>query len=518
MASSDSPLVHGDGLGNLRAASLGDAIESEVSTSAQATGDSKYTSSVRSRAKNSLPPLVGINDLVDEAPPWLISAGVHLALLILLGLLILTPKLQDELTLRFGSEALEDSLTGEDFELPMEFEEASLDASLAPQQIPEMEEAVELDPTLLQGPLIPEEISTDADPIQMALTGREKGMRESLLEAYGGTRGTQKAVMEGLKWLQRRQGSDGMWSMIGPYANAASTENKEAASGLALIAFQGAGYTPEGDSKDPFTRTVARGWTALLASQKESGNFFQDGRGTGRLYTHAICTIAICELYGMTRESKYRDAAQRAINYCVKAQAPEGGWRYTPNRDNDLSVTGWFVMALQSARMAGLEVPSPTLKGVRSYLDVVSRNGGSEYAYSHRHGPTLSMSSEGLLCRQYLGWRHADPRLQRGADLLIENLPSWKDGDRDVYYWYYATQVCHHMESHHWRVWNERMREVLPRNQVLEGRERGSWDPRGDRWATSGGRLFGTCLSIYMLEVYYRHLPIYQLDLLSPEN
>jgi hypothetical protein len=71
------------------------------------------------------------------------------------------------------------------------------------------------------------------------------------------------------------------------------------------------------------------------------------------------------------------------------------------------------------------------------------------------------------------------------------------------------------MESRHWRTWNEVMRVALPENQVREGRERGSWDPRGDRWGDSGGRLFVTCLSVYMLEVYYRHLPIYQLDLLS---
>ena len=31
-----------------------------------------------------------------------------------------------------------------------------------------------------------------------------------------------------------------------------------------------------------------------------------------------------------------------------------------------------------------------------------------------------------------------------------------------------------------------------------------------DRWAPNGGRLFVTSLSIYMLETYYRHLPIYK--------
>jgi hypothetical protein len=54
------------------------------------------------------------------------------------------------------------------------------------------------------------------------------------------------------------------------------------------------------------------------------------------------------------------------------------------------------------------------------------------------------------------------------------------------------------------------MREEVPRNQVKTGPERGSWNPADDRWGNHGGRLFVTCLSIYMLEVYYRHLPLYK--------
>jgi hypothetical protein len=50
---------------------------------------------------------------------------------------------------------------------------------------------------------------------------------------------------------------------------------------------------------------------------------------------------------------------------------------------------------------------------------------------------------------------------------------------------------------------------VLPAEQVKSGREKGSWDPSLDRWGHVGGRLFVTCLCTYMLEVYYRHLPLY---------
>ena len=127
------------------------------------------------------------------------------------------------------------------------------------------------------------------------------------------------------------------------------------------------------------------------------------------------------------------------------------------------------------------------------------------------------MTAEGLLCRQYLGWAHDDPRLRGGADYLVSeaNLPRWAVGDKTVYYWYYATQVCHPMDGDWWKRWNEVMRQKMPETQIKRGRERGSWTPHGDQWGRQGGRLYVPCLSIYILEVYYRHLPIYQSGLLD---
>jgi hypothetical protein len=170
------------------------------------------------------------------------------------------------------------------------------------------------------------------------------------------------------------------------------------------------------------------------------------------------------------------------------------------------------MMAMQSARMGELKVPEKTLQEINKFLDSVSHEYGSYYSYQDNSPPSKSMTAEGLLCRQYLGWQRDDDRLVVGANYLIENLPDWDRSDRDAYYWYYATQVCHHMEGKHWQAWNNVMRELLPQKQVKTGRERGSWDPSGFRWNSEGGRLFITCLSTYMLEVYYRHLPIYQQE------
>jgi hypothetical protein len=57
------------------------------------------------------------------------------------------------------------------------------------------------------------------------------------------------------------------------------------------------------------------------------------------------------------------------------------------------------------------------------------------------------------------------------------------------------------------------LRPLLLRTQVTAGLDAGSWDPNGDvpdAWSKFGGRLYVTTLNLLSLEVYYRHLPLYE--------
>jgi len=446
------------------------------------------------------------------APPWLISAIVHMVALIVLAM-ILIPQLmpqQVELEVVYAEELgeqLEDDLLES-----VEFEDIEVDVPELSMDMNPVEDPLAAPPiveiTTIDGVHATDNIQ--APSIGMALTGREAGMKKALLGAYGGTATTEAAVLLGLKWLRKQQLDDGMWSLSGPYSAGSNIENQTAATAMALLAFQGAGHTHRtGEFKD----TVAKGWNAFLKQQDADGNFYRGGGSHNhRLYSQAQATIAICELYGMTKDPEYKKPAQLAIDYAVKIQAPGGGWRYVPGDDSDTSVTGWFVMALQSAMMAGLEVPSPTLERVSQYLDSAQVNGGRQYAYlPGRSQGTPTMTAEGLLCRQYLGWGQDDERLIDGVNFVNANPIDM--GDQNSYYWYYATQVTHHMGGDYWDRWNNRMREVIPRAQIKTGKEAGSWSPADDRWGSHGGRLYHTCLQIYMLEVYYRHLPIYKYKL-----
>lgn len=344
--------------------------------------------------------------------------------------------------------------------------------------------------------------------ITVGLSGRTGALKDTLLKQFGGTGETEDAVEAGLAWLVRQQSSDGSWSLVGPYSQGGAYENQTAATAMAVNAFLGAGYTHQNGK---YSKSVKRGIEWLLGRQDSVG-FFADGEPSQQyMYAQAIASICIIEAFGMTRDTKLISSAQAAIKFAESSQSKLRGWRYEPRVDADLSVTGWYMMVLATGQMAGLDVDRHLFKTVGTFLDSVSHEDYSRYAYTNARGPSLTMTAEGMLCRIYLGWPRDHPSLQAAIrDDLLANLPANDGQDNSVYYTYYATQVLHHVGGPSWQKWNAAMRSVLPASQVKQGTERGSWDPSRDLFGAAGGRLYVTCLNIYCLEVYYRHLAIYK--------
>ena len=109
-------------------------------------------------------------------------------------------------------------------------------------------------------------------------------------------------------------------------------------------------------------------------------------------------------------------------------------------------------------------------------------------------------------------------RLIKAIDLHLK--PNEPGRKRDIYYYYYATQVMRHFGGEAWQKWNAKMRDTLVQTQDdnLQSPQRGSWSSAGDEHGTSGGRLMVTSLSLLTLEVYYRHLPLYYRDMGAKEE
>jgi hypothetical protein len=400
--------------------------------------------------------------------------------------------------------------------------------------------------------LVPEKTGgmamVDARVRDVAVPGlrqRDRQSREEMIKRLGGSAATERAVELGLEFLARHQSADGSWSLHN-YAiehgyndpAAGQMQSSTAATGLALLAFLGHGET---DLDGPYRTVVRRGLEYLVSHQQANGDLFvpQDQKSNLNvwLYSHGIAAIALCEAYGITKDSVtasethwLQGPAQRALNFTAYAQHPvEGGWRYSPQQGSDTSVSGWHVMAMKSGELSKLSVSPETYSKVMRWLDHAQGAGGnpSRYAYrprsdqAHQREPSRVMTAEALLMRQYLGWKRENPNMIAGAEWLRTLLPEYgaplsglPSGQRDAYYWYYATQVMFQMQGVYWEDWNSRLRPLLTETQVQDNTVlRGSWDPLHplpDRWGREGGRIYVTALNLLMLEVYYRHLPIYK--------
>jgi hypothetical protein len=77
----------------------------------------------------------------------------------------------------------------------------------------------------------------------------------------------------------------------------------------------------------------------------------------------------------------------------------------------------------------------------------------------------------------------------------------------------------HNSGGKNWSRWNPVIREKLIAEQFSSkesGHALGSWqplEPSPDRWGRIGGPMMQTSLGLLTLEVYYRYLPLYQVDL-----
>lgn len=473
-----------------------------------------------------------IKKIFDDTPAWVISGLVHLIALTLLAMFTI-PEDEDEgpmilLSANMSNERVEggdvnvlppDLKAQFDMPLPEKVDLQNPDEvkSLIAANQDARDLRIDDDaPNLANVELIKKQVE-NATGVKQALAARDPRLRVEMVTQEGGTTMTEAAVARGLRWLANHQNNDGSWrlddfeSVNGCNCGGRGHYHTKApGTALSMLPFLGAGQTHlAGKHKG----TVSRGLRWLVQHQKEDGDLRHDERGNAGMYTQGQATIVLCEAFAMTGDEELRIPAQKAVDFVVKAQYNDGGWRYQPGPRSgdkgDTSVVGWQLMALQSARAANLNVPERTLLRAGAYLDGCQSDGGAQYAYMANHAPTPVMTAEALLCRMYLGWnKKQKPALSRGAQLLVRrSLPN--KHDPNIYYWYYATQTMHHFGGEEWETWNVQMRDVLTSTQETGGHAAGSWTPRGDH-AAAGGRIYMTSLAVCTLEVYYRHLPIFR--------
>ena len=351
---------------------------------------------------------------------------------------------------------------------------------------------------------------------------RSGATRKRLLKDFGGSEESEEAVMLGLAWLTQTQHADGSWTF-----DQGHPRDKAAATGMALLAFLGAGQSHK---EGRYKQTVQAGLDWMVKNVETQ----EKGRNNGRvdtitnMYSQGIATLALCEAYGMTRDRALKYPAQAAINYVQRAQAANGSWGYQAGNPGDTSIVGWQIQALHAARLTqDLEVDAKVIAKAVKFLDYVGKGnaqeGKSRYGYTTPDGaePGTSLTAIGLLCRYYVSdWRAENAGFAVGTKGLVKRAPSATatPPELDLYYYYYATQVVRYHGGEEWKTWNEGAKqpdgtrkggvpEWLISLQSKRDPDRGSWDP-GHEWIGRGcGRHGMTCLCLLTLEVYYRYDP-----------
>ncbi len=473
-----------------------------------------------------------------EVPAWGISMLFHIVALLLMALVVGETILMEKPAIITSTPTVEE----EDFTevevatpgAPESTDEPTPDVSVAAEVIVEpvtvsMADEVEAAPLAVELVEFGDQSAPTGDILSTlgAVGGKAAGglggrANAGKMAAGGGGGGaTESAVDRALKWFAAHQLPDGSWSFnleqcpscAGKCSHAGKDGRAErgGATAMALLPFLGRGYTHR---EGPYKKQVEGGIAFLVQlAMKQNGKAYENG---GNLYSQGLAGIAMSECYAMSQDERLAAPTQAVLNYIMEAQDPTGGgWRYNPRQAGDTSATGWQIMALKSGNMAYLNINPVSVKKAVAFLDSVQ---GDEYGGTYGYaspGKTHSTTAVGLLCRMYLGWKKDHPGIQEGAAYLAKHGPT-----DNLYYSYYATQVMHHMEGDLWKAWNEKMKKLLLESQSTKDHEAGSWYEGvdgGGHGVVQAGRLYTTSLATMMLEVYYRHMPMYRNEVADDE-
>lgn len=344
----------------------------------------------------------------------------------------------------------------------------------------------------------------------------------TMLPLFGADDASEAAVDRALEWLAGHQGADGSWSFnhTGPPCKqrcpnpGTLAEARNAATALALLPFLGAGNGPR---EGKYQKTVTEGLNFLRTQLRPLG----PNVGTlyelraGQMPSHALGTMAFCEAGAVSRDRQTRMAAQSAVNFIVLSQNADGGWGIKPKLPeqqpgpSSVDPTGWNLAALKTAQWAGLQVPRKTLKQAAAYLDGLETEDKVGFRRDEDSGrPDPTATAVAVLSQMYLGWPRGKEELVNYVAARSKSGPSTTGG---FYLNYYNGQVMRHYAGPGWGAWNTALRDHLVATQAAKGHADGSWYVRSSEWGSrQGGRLFCTALGALMLEVYYRHPPLYE--------
>ncbi|MEO9595336.1 prenyltransferase/squalene oxidase repeat-containing protein [Rhodopirellula bahusiensis] len=337
----------------------------------------------------------------------------------------------------------------------------------------------------------------------------------------------ESSVDRGLQWLASQQADDGRF----PSEEAA----QPAVTSLAIMAFLSRGHLPD---KGPYGPQISRAIDFVLSTQRRRGYFslrpvlppvehLKPSQTV--IYNHSIAGLMLGEVYGMgsgERSQRIEDALHRALVFHREVQSrtkgkesDRGGWRYgypeSPDAASDMSVTGWALMFLRSARNAEFNVPKQYFDEGLDFVELCYEPDQNEHQKGiFRYRPhasqdkpqiTLANTASATLTL-ILGGRQGHASIP--VSVRWFRTRSYPNPWQNNYYYlatYYSSQAMAQVGGETW----EQMFPQIAAGLLKEQTENGAWPPGGSNEQRFGST-YSSSLAILALTPAYGLLPIYQ--------
>lgn len=344
-----------------------------------------------------------------------------------------------------------------------------------------------------------------------------------------------QSTEQALQWLASTQQRNGSFPTL--------PQGQPAVTSLCVMAFVSHGHMP---GEGPYGEQLEKALQFIVSCQKQNGLLAFIGPrgaklsrnvthevGSTATYNHAMSALLLSEVFAMgggdleTNQEAIDKALQATLemqSWAKRRQEDEGGWRYVNvfngngQFDSDLSVTGWHLMFLRSAKNAGFDVPQSAVDDAVGYVRRCFQSNYQTFMMfaSSEDRRSRGMAGAGILAMAHAGLHDSKEARVAGDWLLREGfanynesrqygLRGWTD-DRYHYGVFCSCQAMYQLGGEYWREFYPPAVRVILENQASNG----SWAADSHQYDGKYGSSYTTALMTMTLGAPNQLIPIFQ--------
>jgi len=341
------------------------------------------------------------------------------------------------------------------------------------------------------------------------------------------------SVDRALLWLASKQQRDGSFPTL--------PQGQPGVTSLCVMAFLTNGHLP---GEGPYGQQLAKAIEYISSCQKQNGLLAvvapRGSRisrntaheiGVSAVYNHTISSLVLSEVYSMLgseQDDRLQPIIEKSLhasllmqNWPKQRKVDRGGWRYLHpfmDKHSDLSLTGWQLMFLRSAKNAGFDVEEKPIVEAVAYVRRCfnPKYGTFEYTAKSPDQRSRGMAGAGVLAMAHAGLHDSTEAKAAGQWILLHHFDKYNEietftqtahfKDRYHYGVFNCCQAMYQLGGRYWEQFFPRTVKTLLANQ----RANGSWPAEGQVDEKKFGNAYTSALVVLALSAPNQLLPIFQ--------